>query len=58
MINLHERILPTSARVEPATSWTPVGRRIQLSQRRNKDMKHSWKKNIPPVVGFEPGPPG
>ena len=26
MINLHERMLPTSARVEPATSWSPVGR--------------------------------
>ena len=33
MINLHERMLPTSAGVEPATSWSPVGRRIQLSQR-------------------------
>ena len=33
MINLHERLLPTSAGVEPATSWSPVGRRIQLSHR-------------------------
>ena len=32
MINLHERMLPTSAGVEPAT-WSPVGRRIQLSHR-------------------------
>ena len=32
MINLHERMLPTSG-VEPATSWSPVGRRIQLSHR-------------------------
>ena len=24
-------MLPTSAGVEPATSWSPVGRRIQLS---------------------------
>ena len=32
-INLHERMLPTSAGVEPATSWSPVGRRIQLSHR-------------------------
>ena len=31
MINLHERMLPTSAGVEPTTSWSPVGRRIQLS---------------------------
>ena len=26
MINLHVRMLPTSAGVEPATSWSPVGR--------------------------------
>ena len=32
MINLHERMLPTSAGVKPAT-WSPVGRRIQLSHR-------------------------
>ena len=32
-INLHERMLPTSAGVEPATSWSPVGRRIQRSHR-------------------------
>ena len=34
MINLHERMLPTSAGVEPATSWSPVGQRIQLSHER------------------------
>ena len=33
MINLHERMLPTLAGVEPATSWSPVGQRIQLSHR-------------------------
>ena len=33
MINLHERMLPTSAGIEPATSWSPVGRRIQLRHR-------------------------
>ena len=33
MINLHERMLPTSAGAEPATSWSPIGRRIQLSHR-------------------------
>ena len=33
IINLHERMLSTSAGVEPATSWSPVGRRIQLSHR-------------------------
>ena len=26
-------MLPTSAGVEPETSWSPVGRRIQLSHR-------------------------
>ena len=26
-------MLPTQAGVEPATSWSPVGRRIQLSHR-------------------------
>ena len=31
MINLHERMLPPSAGVEPATSWSPVGWCIQLS---------------------------
>ena len=30
MINLHERMLATSAVVEPATSWSLVGRRIPL----------------------------
>ena len=33
MINLHEKMLPTSAGVEPATSWSPVGRRIHLCHR-------------------------
>ena len=32
-INLHERMLLTSAGVEPATSWSPVGWHIQLSHR-------------------------
>ena len=26
MVNLHQRMLPTSAGVEPATYWSPVGR--------------------------------
>ena len=33
LINLHERMLPTSAGVEPAIPWSPVRRRIQLSHR-------------------------
>ena len=37
MISLNERMLPTSAGVEPATSWSPVGRRIQLSHRGRQD---------------------
>ena len=41
MINLHERMLPTSVGVEPATSWSPVGRHIQLShQGRRVTMVH------------------
>ena len=35
MINLHEhdeRMLPISAGVEPATSWSPVGRRIRATE--------------------------
>ena len=38
MTNLHERMLPTSAGVEPMTSWSPVGRRIQLSHRGQQDI--------------------
>ena len=33
MINLHVRMLPTSAGTEPATSLSPIGRRIQLIHR-------------------------
>ena len=33
MIKLHEKMLPTSVGVERVTSWSPVGRRIQLSHR-------------------------
>ena len=36
MINFYERMLPTSVGVEPATSWSPVGRRIQVSHRGRK----------------------
>ena len=46
MIYLHERMLPTSAGVEPATSWSPVGRRIQLSHRGPGTMV------IPPWLGL------
>ena len=44
MINLHERMLPTSAGVEPATSWSPVGRRIQLSHRGRQ--LFSWPRKL------------
>ena len=33
MINLHERMLSTSAGVEPATSWSPVGWRWRSGNR-------------------------
>ena len=42
MINLHERMLPTSVGVEPATSWSPVGRRIQLSHRGRQNHWVLW----------------
>ena len=35
-------MLPTSAGVEPATSWSPVGRRIQLSHRGRLDQCEIW----------------
>ena len=46
MINLHERMLPTSAGVEPATSWSPVGRRIQLSHRGRPDTPEQNSEDI------------
>ena len=59
MINLHERMLPTSAGVEPATSWSPVGRRIQLSHRSrlvrsaktHENLTWDWNKGRARVVG-------
>ena len=42
MINLHERMLPTSAGVEPATSWSPVRRRILLRNGMGKSIL-LWK---------------
>ena len=47
-------MLPTSAGVEPATSWSPVGRRIQLSHRdrtsrevqNKKDVEYQNKKDV------------
>ena len=50
MINLHERMLPTPVGVEPATTWSPVGRRIQLSHRgRLTRMKND---NTPALQGL------
>ena len=50
VINLHERILPTSAGVEPATAWSPVGRRIQLSRRgRQWKCKVGLRREVPVV---------
>ena len=46
MINVHERMLPTLVGVEPATSWSPVRRRIQLSHRGR--LQHlSWSMRQP-----------
>ena len=42
MIDLHERMLLASAGVEPATSWTPVGRGIQLSHRGDLVFDPKW----------------
>ena len=48
MINLHERMLPTLAGVELATtSWSPVGRPIQLSHQG----RLSWFNDISTLVG-------
>ena len=68
MINLHERMLPTSAGVEPATSWSPVGRRIQLSHRgrqkkkqkkktKKKTSENSRDETVPKVARVTPPPP-
>ena len=43
-------MLPTSAGVEPATSWSPVGRRIQLSHRGQHLACESW--NVKVVLRF------
>ena len=40
MINLHERMLPTLAGVEPVTSWSQVGQRIQLSPKYWDTLSH------------------
>ena len=35
-------MLPTSAGVEPATSWSPVGRRIQQSHRGRLTIQYDY----------------
>ena len=45
MINLHERMLPTSAGIEPATSWSPVGRRILLRNGLGKSIFYESRAN-------------
>ena len=47
----HERMLPTSAGVEPATSWSPVGRRIPLSHR-GRPMKLSVETLLYTILFF------
>ena len=39
-------MLPTSAEVEPATFWSPVGRRIQLSHRGLSRLVHSFNRLV------------
>ena len=43
MINLHERMLPTSAGVEPATSWSPVGRASNWATEAGADVFSSYR---------------
>ena len=50
MINLHERMLLTSAGVDPATSWSPVGRRIQLSHWGRPPCVLKWSNNLPFLI--------
>ena len=45
MVNLHERMLPTSAGVEPATFWSPVGRHIQLSHKGRQRSERQFEGN-------------
>ena len=39
-------MLPTSAGVDPATSWSPVGRRIQLSHRGRQHSRYEMRLKI------------
>ena len=39
-------MLPTLAGVEPATSWSPAGRRIQLSHQAGRKGLNSWFTSI------------
>ena len=57
MINLHERMLPTSAGVEPATSWSSGGQRIQLSHRGRLQKKKKKKKTSNSVFRENRCPP-
>ena len=47
-------MLPTSAGVEPATSWSPVGRRIQLSHRGRQSYVLQWLLKV--LVSNSAGP--
>ena len=44
-------MLPTSAGDEPATSWSPVGQRIQLSHR-GRQVNHQPDKFLSPIFVF------
>ena len=45
MINLHKRMLPTSAGVEPATSWSPFGRALGCSDANRSQMSKCMTKS-------------
>ena len=49
MINLHERMWPTSAGVKPATSWSPV--RPGKESRRVNIKSNTGTHHLPIVVG-------
>ena len=45
-INLHKRMLPTSAGVEPATSWSPVGRASNWATEAGWNGQKNLKQNL------------
>ena len=50
MINLHKRMLPTSAGVEPAISWSPVGRASNWATEAGTHTHVLWLSSQPPAA--------